>query len=100
MQGNEIGMRSLGFAHGHWGRVLSPVAGLQLDFCGASSSAFLPFSKTPSRLLQAQFGEEISLRGGNLPSPCVRVRWVRSYSSAKDFFRLYAEYLKLEEKKQ
>lgn len=54
------------------GRVLSPVASLQLDFCGASSSAFIPFSNTPSTSLQAQFGEEISLRHGNLPSPCAR----------------------------
>lgn len=44
---------------------------LQLDFPGASGSAFLPFSNTLSASWQAQFGEEILLRGGNLPSPCV-----------------------------
>lgn len=48
----------------------------------------------------AQFGEEISLRDWSPPSPCVRACWVCSYSSAKDFFRLCAEYLKEEREKQ
>lgn len=67
---------------------------LQLDFRGASAVHFF-LSVTPLLHHCGQFGEEISLRDGNLPSPCVRVFWVCSYSSAKDFFRLYAEYFAL-----